>query len=521
MSQTEHRSHSLSFLDLWTKFLLCLLVTIALGFLFIQFWLPAIAAFVAAHWLLIGGVGSVVAIGGTAPKTVPMGWKAFRAIKTARHEDKSQEAYYQLLAAATEKVREGYNFKYNNARAQESMELINPYAVRSSKVSVQEEQEGVPQIEAPLPTNVRYEDVRNQVPQGHVLVGVGRQGVETKEQAVGACVWIVGLSGTGKTSTTVLRVEERHAAGHKFLGVDPHWFKPDSLTNAIAAYASDFLLPIARSAQETLDVLQAFLDEFNNRKAGRVSKPWQKVTLLVDEVGALMDPTTAEEEEVAKLLPSIARICGQEARNFNMGGIFISQQATGLAWLRKVALMVIVHQLLMESEKKLALNGDKEAMESMKTWPVGRTYVFGVGFQEGPRTVQQPYFERVVDSNAYALPNTPRTAVADFQNEDEETFFDGETIQFTEVNTGELSHNGKWLEQRAPNLPNLPGRLPEIEGNGQSGKGKDYLFTEAEKPILINLYNKFHSIEECLKTMKKGARYHKDASRLLKDAGLL
>lgn len=48
-----------------------------------------------------------------------------------------------------------------------------------------------------------------------------------------------------------------------------------------------------------------------------------------------------------------------------------------------------------------------------------------------------------------------------------------------------------------------------------------YLFTEAEKPILINLYNRFHSIEECLKTMKKGARYHKDASRILKDAGLL
>lgn len=52
-------------------------------------------------------------------------------------------------------------------------------------------------------------------------------------------------------------------------------------------------------------------------------------------------------------------------------------------------------------------------------------------------------------------------------------------------------------------------------------RSKEYLFSDIEKPILINLYSKFHSIEECLKTMKKGARYHKDASRLLKNVGLL
>jgi hypothetical protein len=108
-----------------------------------------------------------------------------------------------------------------------------------------------------------------------------------------------------------------------------------------------------------------------------------------------MDATTDEEKEIKELLPTIARICGQEARNFQMGGIFISQQATMLAWLRKVALFVVVHQLLMESEKKLALNGDTEVMEAMKLWPKGRTYVYGVGFgQEGPMTVQQPYFEK-------------------------------------------------------------------------------------------------------------------------------
>lgn len=252
-----------------------------------------------------------------------------------------------------------------------------------------------------LPTKVLYEEIRAQVPQGHVLVGVGVAGIETKEAAIGACVWIVGLSGTGKTSTTVIRVEERANAGHKFLGVDPHWFKDDSLYHSIyetvdgqpGAYKDLFIKPMARNTEEAKAVLQAFLDEFYGRRGGKIPKPWQKVTLLVDELGALVDTTCEEEEEIKAMLKTISRICGQEARNFGMGGIFISQQATELAWLRKVALMVIVHQLMQDSEKKLATNNDKAVMDDMKIWPIGRTYVFGVGFgQEGPRTVQQPYF---------------------------------------------------------------------------------------------------------------------------------
>jgi hypothetical protein len=73
---------------------------------------------------------------------------------------------------------------------------------------------------------------------------------------------------------------------------------------------------------------------------------------MIDELGSLMDATDKDEEEVAKLVKRVARICGQEASNFNMNGLFISQQATELAWLRKVAQMIIVHQLLMESGKK-------------------------------------------------------------------------------------------------------------------------------------------------------------------------
>lgn len=271
--------------------------------------------------------------------------------------------------------------------------------------SLQDEQQARESERGSLPTNVPYEEVRHLVPRGHVLVGIGYDGIETKESAVGACLWILGLSGTGKTSTTALRIEERSHDGHMFIGGDPHWFKDDSLFHAVyetldgqpGPYAQKFVMPMAKTDEELNEVLKAFVREFKARKEGKRRKPFQKITLLVDEVTSITDLTTDEDDEIRKenagLLKHIARVCGQEARNFGMGGIFISQQATGLAWLAKVALMIIVHQLLREAEKKLATNNDTEVMKDMKTWPIGRTYVYGVGFgQEGPRTVQQPRF---------------------------------------------------------------------------------------------------------------------------------
>jgi hypothetical protein len=182
------------------------------------------------------------------------------------------------------------------------------------------------------------------------------------------------------------------------MGVDPHWFKDDSLTNAIVGYSERFIMPIARDVKEALVVLKSFLAEFKARKAGDVEKPFKKLTLIVDEVNSFFDPTDDEDEkEVQTLIKTISRICGQEARNFNMGGIFISQKATGLYWLRDVALLVVVHKLIMESQQKLATNlKDTTFFEEMRVWPKGRTYVYGAGLEEGEGciTLQQPFFEK-------------------------------------------------------------------------------------------------------------------------------
>lgn len=257
----------------------------------------------------------------------------------------------------------------------------------------------IPAIPSSFPT-VCYEEVRNLVPKDHLLVGLSSIGIETVKSASGALVWIVGMSGTGRTNTLVLRVEERAAMGHKFLGYDPHWFKDGSLTNTIyentethapKGYHDLFLMPMAHSPQEGKAVLQAFLDEFDGRKSGQIQKPWQHITILLNEIDCLMEAASEGEEEVAQMLRRVVRICSQEGRQFHLGGICTSQRVSGLAWLRKLASLMIIHQLLMQSERELACHGNKAVMADMDQWPVGRTYVFGLGISS-PQIVQQPYF---------------------------------------------------------------------------------------------------------------------------------
>jgi hypothetical protein len=111
---------------------------------------------------------------------------------------------------------------------------------------------------------------------------------------------------------------------------------------------------------------------------------------------------------VMEKLKKIARICGQESRDFNLFSIFISHKGTGLAWLRSEALMVIVHQVLQFSERLVVCNQDREMARNMDNWPKGRSLVYGIAFLEGPRLVQQPVVKtRVIDATV-RMPDLPR-----------------------------------------------------------------------------------------------------------------
>ena len=256
------------------------------------------------------------------------------------------------------------------------------------------------QIEAPpLPEYVRYEDIKPLIPRGDTLVGAGPGGRPiTKTDGMRALLWVVGGSGTGKSMTVRIRVEEDVEKGHRFLMIDPHAEKEDSLTKAVQVYSSRFIRPIAQQLEDINVTLQFFLDEFERRK--RTPPPYQSWTIVIDEVGSLafdIDPDEPLEVEVRRKLKEVARICGQEARGFRMQGIFISQDAAGLAWLRKRALLVIAHQTQEWSERLLVCNNDSKIAREMDNWPVGRTLAYGINFP--PVVVQQPVItSRIVES---------------------------------------------------------------------------------------------------------------------------
>ena len=308
---------------------------------------------------------------------------------------------WQIEVRALSQVQERYNYRM----------------VEGSTASGEEEEGN-----RDIPTDVRYEDIAGQVPKDHTLVGIAEGGaVETTEKENKGLIWVPGSSGGGKSNTVGLRVDEDALRGHMFLGIDPHRHKPDSLYNLVVDYLGDFIIPglaqdrqvlmnkvpagfnsarvlfdvpLAFRDEEILLVLNYYLDEFERRRQG--GKCWP-LTLLVDEIGNLTAGTDKElsplQREIKRKLMEVARVAGQESRGFNMNCIMISQDAAGLAWLRKRALLVFAHKMVMMSERMLACNEHKDIAEDMDLWPIGRTAVYGMSLP-GIRVRQQPLFER-------------------------------------------------------------------------------------------------------------------------------
>lgn len=258
------------------------------------------------------------------------------------------------------------------------------------------------QIDTPqdIPTSVRYEDIKFSIPRDHVLVGVGEGGlVDTREKEVKGLIWIPGSSGAGKSNTTGLRVEEDYARGHRFLGIDPHFFKKDSLSNLVQPYMDKFIQPIAHTSEDILCILNLFIAEVEKRKAGGACWP---LTLLYDEIGSQVSdkPEDEVEKQIIEKTKKVIRLAGQETRGFDMNVIAISQDAAGLAFLRKRALLVLGHKTVMMSERELVCNGRTDIARGMDEWPVGRTVVYGVAIQ-GTLVRQQPRMDaRIVSSQS-------------------------------------------------------------------------------------------------------------------------
>jgi hypothetical protein len=386
-----------------------------------------------------------------------------------------------------------------------------PYAGKgrpSTKVTEEEQPAATGQpAPAQLPTYVRYEEIRPQIPHGRALVGVSGRGIETKEDSVRALVWIVGGSGTGKTNTVCIRVDDDDRRGHRFLVIDPHRFKKDSLYNSIKGYSSRFLMPVAMEPEEVLAALNTFLQEFERRKAGG---SWSyPVTIIVDEVGSLVldiDRDNAVEANVVARLKEVARVCGQEARGFDMGGIFISQDAAGLAWLRKRALMVLAHQVTMWSERLLVCNQNTVIARDMDTWPVGRTLAYGIAFPEGQLVVQQPVFQsRVLEAGP-----SPRML--------EQTAFQPGQPQRSDE-TALVSGNETPPEAEASQA--IPQAFRASEPGAPSSTKKDASGVSAEtKDIIVRLHRRGMPLREIAAVVKLGGEKYPIFKQVCQELGI-
>jgi len=296
----------------------------------------------------------------------------------------------QLPALIQWAVQNGYPVRYGKDGLEIQQVHLSP--VRVSEISgnnpAQIEAGPVGAIAGPhLPTSVRYEDVRDRIPEGHSLLGVSSSGVvETCDFAQLMTMWICGGSSTGKSNTVGIKIEEAITNGRDLgiICIDYHARKSDSLYNKIRAYEDRFLMPVAYTEEAALVALQSFLTEFMKRRD--VGSGARDILLVVDEVPAVLE---SEDEEIVRLLKKIARICGRESRGFGMFGWFISQNAVGLAWLRNVVLTVIAHKMNMLNEAILACNQHQDVARDMENWPRGRVIVYGLSFQ-GFKVLQMP-----------------------------------------------------------------------------------------------------------------------------------
>lgn len=339
------------------------------------------------------GVGTLTAtlfIVGLTARTAQQCFKAGTAYQQLRRnaiENQNLERVPELIQYA---LSHNLNVKFKGVEITDWKSNMHTLGGTRNDLKMLEAPSEAPGVS--IPSTIFYEDIAPRIPEGHTLIGVIEEGeIVSRPDDVTYMLWVVGSPGTGKTTTTSFRIKDKVERGHKLIICDPHIFKPDSLYNAVKHLESEFVLPIASTTQEITHSLTHWLDKFEERKRGIVHPPYEKITLIVDELNGFNDPDNEEEKVLLDKLKRCVRIAGSESRNFEMHVIGISQWATGLPWVRKAASTVIAHAVNNFNERVYACNDDRKVARSMDNWPKGRTFVYGSCFQEtGPIVCQQP-----------------------------------------------------------------------------------------------------------------------------------
>ena len=375
-------------------------IMVAIPLLLVCYYLiQAIEALKTGTWIA-GNWGWLVV--GLLVVSTPLLWRCYKTVAGHLHDSNDRHATRALIQAATAQVQLGYNLKYVNQKTGDILELACPFpASFSSRVTVQED---LPlSIEGPqeaIPPIVRYSEIANQIPANQTLLGIFPHDGSLKltDWLKLKCLWIIGSSSTGKSNTVYGKALEAVNKGAKLLVIDQHATKEDSLARKLQSLSSAFVCPVAVSDEDVLQILSMFKGEFERRVSGASCK--QKVVLICDEMNRMV-----RNETLKKPLQEIVAICGEESRGFGMFGWFISQKAAHLKWLRDSAITVIAHRVTRFEEALLACNDDRQAAKRLLEFPVGRSYIYGVDFDE-PLELQQPLYDETVSDDDGVFPDT-------------------------------------------------------------------------------------------------------------------
>jgi hypothetical protein len=164
-----------------------------------------------------------------------------------------------------------------------------------------------------------------------------------------------------------------------------------------------------------------------------------------------------------------------------------------LKWLRDAATTVIAHRMVRVEEARLACNDDLKAARKNLKFPIGRTWVYGVEFED--MELQQEWYEVEGDER-------------DEDDEDDEEYElmdDDEPLNDLDLGKKlDLRTAMAWYEQGKLNEVQLLALLKEMNGNDQ---GKTAPVVDADQPEEVKLPDDLQrALDICKEKGIKGPR---------------
>jgi len=193
-----------------------------------------------------------------------------------------------------------------------------------------------------------------------------------------------GLSGSGKTSTSVYLLAQAALHGSRLVLLDPHAGNAESLASRLAPLSSSMICRPAESPREMRDSLDLVADELARRSAPgagyvRGSAP---IVFVADEFAAL------QRGELAEPLAELVESLGTEGRKFDIYGLICSQVwSSGRAGgtpLRDSLASAYMHRLRPAQARMLSGLTAADLPDDLLSLPAGRAYMLSTSGELRP-----------------------------------------------------------------------------------------------------------------------------------------